>query len=230
MSEPIVKTVKLVKSFVVGKDPYEAVRGIDLEINEGDFAIIYGPSGSGKSTLLNCLIGLESPTSGQIWLDGERIDKLEEDQRSLVRSKKIGVVYQQPIWVKSLSVLENVALPLLISGVKTSIAFKRAKKLLCEVAMQNLAHHKPTEISGGQQQKVSLARALIHNPRILVLDEPTGNLDTHSSDEVMQLLQELNSKLNTTIVMVTHNLIYLPIANRTIVVKDGLLDKNEIKG
>lgn len=220
-----IQTEGLSKSFVIGKEPYPVLNNISIEIFRGDFTIIYGPSGSGKSTLLNCLLGLEPPSSGKIWVGGERIDSMTEDERSEMRAVKFGVVYQQPIWVKSLSVLENVALPLLIAGVEEKNAYKRAASALNVAGIEKLKRHRPTEISGGQQQRASLARALVHNPHVVVLDEPTGNLDSHSADEVMMLLQELNRGHDRTIIMVTHNLSYLPYANRTICIKDGKVDK-----
>lgn len=222
-----VETQELKKSFVVGKEPYPALRGISVQIYDGNFTIIYGPSGSGKSTLLNCIIGLEPPTSGKIWVAGQRIDLMTEDERAEMRAAKFGVVSQQPIWIKALTVLENVALPLLLQGVDKKEAKERSLASLQNVGMESLAKHKPVEISGGQQQRVSLARALVHNPQVLILDEPTGNLDTHSSDQVLQLLHSLNKDFQRTIIMVTHNLVYLPYANQTIALTDGLI--NEIK-
>lgn len=220
---PLIRTNDLVKSFNVGDDPYEALKGVSIRICEGDFTIIYGASGSGKSTLLNCLIGLEPPTSGEIWVSGKRVDLLDDDERAELRSSQFGIVHQQPIWVKALTVLENVALPLLIEGVDSREAYNKARKVLEEVEMMKYAKHRPTEISGGQQQRVSLARALVNEPKVLFLDEPTGNLDTHASDQVMGVLASLNTK-GITIILITHNLTYLPYASCTILIKDGLVD------
>ncbi len=225
---PIIALTNVTKQFPVGNEFYPALRGISLEIFPEDFTIIHGPSGSGKSTLLNILTGLELPTEGKVFLGGKRIDTLAEDDRGAIRNHYLGTVHQQPIWIKSLTVWENVALPLLIAGCQATTARDRALRALGEVGMGRYAKHRPTEISGGQQQRVSLARAIIHNPRVLVLDEPTGNLDTHAADQVLQLLQELNKHHRRTIVMVTHNLIYLPFANRTIEVQDGLI-KQQVK-
>ncbi len=217
----IIKIENLRKTFEIGKETFTAIDQISFEVKKGDFAIIYGPSGSGKSTILNCMIGLEKPTSGQVWVDEERIDNMNDDERGFIRAQKIGVVYQQSIWIKSLNIIENVALPLMINGWDQNESYKRAKKTLEEVGMHQYADHKPTEISGGQQQRVSLARALIQKPKILILDEPTGNLDTHASDHMMQLLAELNYKKCVTVIMVTHNLAYLPLATRTVEIIDG---------
>ncbi len=224
----LLQTERVLKSFQIGAEYYQALRGISIEVKEHDFTIIYGPSGSGKSTLLNILLGLERPTSGAVWVTDQRIDTMNDDQRATMRAHHFGVVYQQPVWIKALTVLENVALPLLISGTKESAAHKRAMTALEEVEMERYQYHRPTEISGGQQQRVSLARALVNDPKILILDEPTGNLDTHTSDTVLALLQRLNIKELRTIIMVTHNLIYLPYANRQIMIQDGILESMKI--
>ncbi len=218
---------EITKSFMIGNKSYPVLHGISAKIYNGDFVIVYGPSGSGKSTMLNLLLGLEQPTTGKLWVAGQRIDHMDEDQRARMRAHRFGVVYQQPIWIKALTVLENVAMPLLISDIPEDVSFRKAKEALAEVGMAEYASYHPTEISGGQQQRVSLARSLVHNPKIMVLDEPTGNLDTHSADNVMQLLQNLNRDHRRTIIMVTHNMIYLPYANHTIMIQDGVINKDE---
>lgn len=219
----IAKDVK--KFFMMGKEPYQAVRGVSAMIYDAEFAIIYGPSGSGKSTFLNMVIGLERPTSGEVWVDGIEIDKMNDDQRAQLRATHIGVVSQQPIWVKALTALENVAMPLLIANVKEKEAYRRAKEAINQVGLLDWIKHKPTELSGGQQQRINLARGLVNNPHILVLDEPTGNLDTQSALQVLSLLQDLNKQHKRTIIMVTHNLDYLPLADRTIMIRDGVVEK-----
>ncbi len=229
---PIISAENVMKQFKAGSENYQAIRGISVDIYRNDFTIIYGPSGSGKSTLLNSLIGLEVPTRGTVYFNNQNLTAMAEDERAELRAQNLGVVYQQAIWVKSLSVLENVAMPLLIAGADRGKAFKRALAALQEINLEMYADRRPTELSGGQQQRVSLARALVNDPAVVILDEPTGNLDTHNSDLVMQLLQDLNVKRNRTIIMVTHNLVYLPYANRTIAIKDGLIEKitDEEKG
>jgi putative ABC transport system ATP-binding protein len=220
----IIKIEGLKKDYVLDGDRKAPVLlGIDLEINARDFTIIYGPSGCGKSTLLHTIIGLETPTSGRVVIRETDIYKLKEEDRSVFRAQKFGMVYQTPYWIKSLSVWENVAMPLLIAGEKESSAKRQAMKVLGQVEMAKYAKKKPMQLSGGEQQKVGLARALINNPWIIVADEPTGNLDTHSSDEVMKMFQALNTDHERTIVMVTHNLIYLPMANKQIAMRDGLV-------
>lgn len=218
---PVIRTVNLVKSFPVGQQAESVLRGISLEIRPGFYTIIFGPSGSGKSTLLNVLVGLELPSSGEVYVGQERLDQLDEDARATLRSRTFGIVYQQSNWIKALSVVENVALPALIVKTSEKAALAKAKELLGEVGMMKFARYHPLELSGGQQQRVSLARALVNNPQVLVLDEPTGNLDTHSADEIMMLIQELNVKYHRTIIMVTHNLIYLPYATHQIALTDG---------
>jgi putative ABC transport system ATP-binding protein len=224
---PMIVAKNVTKEFMIGKEPYHALRGLSATIYEAEFAIIYGPSGSGKSTFVNTLIGLEKPTTGEVWVDGIEIDKMTEDQRADLRAKRFGVVSQTPIWIKALTTLENVAMPLLIANVKEKLAYQRATETLTIVGLLDWAKHKPTELSGGQQQRVSFARSLVNDPHILVLDEPTGNLDSASSDQVLKLLQDLNRQRKRTILMITHNLDYLPLADRTIMIRDGQI--TEIK-
>lgn len=220
--EGIIKIEGLKKKYKVGEDQeIEVLKDINLEINSTDFCIIYGPSGSGKSTLLHHMVGLELPTEGHIKIRGTDITKLNSEQRAVFRSKKFGMVYQLWFWVKSISVWENVALPLLIAGEKESIAKIAAMKSLDEVGMVDYAYKKPMQLSGGEQQRIGLARALVNDPWILVADEPTGNLDTHSADQVMKIFQRLNTHRKRTIIMVTHNLSYLPMATREVAMRDG---------
>lgn len=222
----VAKNVK--KSFLIGREPYQALRGVTTDINDGDFAIIAGPSGSGKSTFLNTIIGLERPTEGKIWVDNIEIDQMSDDQRAELRVKLIGVVSQQPIWIKSLTIVENVAMPLLIANYPEHEAYDRATKAITQVGLIEWAKHRPTELSGGQQQRINLARGLVNDPRILVLDEPTGNLDSASAMQVLTLLMNLNQQRRRTIIMVTHNTEYLPLANRIIRIRDGLVAKIDV--
>ncbi len=235
----VVKNLK--KSYPIERDKkVEILKDMSFEIADGDFCIIFGPSGSGKSTLLHHLAGLEMPSSGDIIVNGVNIAKFNQEERAVFRAKSFGMVYQIWYWVKSLVVWENVALPLLIAGEEEAVAKQKALDCLREVGMQDYANKRPMQLSGGEQQRVGLARALVNNPRIIIADEPTGNLDTHSADEMIQLLQFLNTKQKRTIIMVTHNLAYLPLATREIGVKDGLivsrgsevreLVKEELKG
>ena len=219
-SEVLIKTIDLSKDFKVGEYVTTVLRNVNLQIHKGEFVIIYGQSGSGKSTLLNSIIGLEPITRGELWFDNRRVDQMLPDELSVLRTRKIGAVYQQPTWIKSLSVLENISLPLLIDGASRQLALKKAHARLNEVGLIRYSNYKPTEISGGEQQRVGLARALINNPETLVLDEPTGNLDTATAAAMLKLLIHLNKK-GITVIMVTHNLSYLPIADTTIRLTDG---------
>jgi len=224
---PIIVAEKVKKTFLVGREPYQALRGVDATMYDGEFIIIAGPSGSGKSTFLNTIIGLERPNEGKIWVDNIEIDQMNDDQRAELRVKLIGVVSQQPIWVKALTIVENVAMPLLIAGRTERESYDRAVQAITQVGLIEWAKHKPTELSGGQQQRINLARGLVNDPRILVLDEPTGNLDSVSATQVLTLLMGLNQQKRRTIIMVTHNMEYLPLADRVIRIRDGQVAKIE---
>lgn len=232
--EAIISVEKVNKKFSIksGKEKQEtviaeALYDINLTISATDFAIIYGPSGCGKSTLLNTILGLEKPDRGIVKVRDTEIYNLTENQNAKFRNTKFGIIYQQPLWLKALNLIENVSLPLLVQGEYESTAHTKAKNLLIEFGLEEKMFNKPTEISGGQQQKAAAARALINNPWIIVADEPTGNLDTHSADELMSLFLELNKKSKRTIIMVTHNLIYLPMATKQIAMLDGKITAQE---
>lgn len=221
MTDSIIKTVDIKKSFQVGAQSVEVLKGISFEIKKGDFVIIIGPSGCGKSTLLHTILGLEPPTSGVLTLlDFDLYKGTTEDDRSEFRKKHIGMVYQQPNWIKSFNVIDNVTFPLLLLGTDKSEMITLASKALERVGMMQWAFYRPTELSSGQQQKIAIARALITNPEIVIADEPTGNLDFESGQELMSILQELN-KEGKTIAMVTHDLEYLQFAHSAIRMLDG---------
>lgn len=219
----IIKVSNLSKKFNVGEFEVNALGPVDLDIYSTDFTIIFGPSGCGKSTLLNILCGLEMPTTGKVIVRDTDVYSMDENQRADFRARKFGIVYQMPYWVKSLSVLDNVAVPLFLQKLPSNYAYARAIDALKKTGMEKYSNHLPTELSGGQQQKASLARALVTNPWIIVTDEPTGNLDSKSAAEVIELLMSLNTKSKRTIIMVTHNLDYLAYATRTVSMKDGLI-------
>lgn len=220
--EPIIKVENVEKEYPTGDgEPIPILRGVSAEVHTEDFAMIYGASGSGKSTLLHHIMGLEVPTRGKIIVCGTDITRLDAEDRAVFRARHFGMVYQFWYWAKSLCVWENVAMPLFIDGVSEVEAKKAAMKILDATGMSKYADKRPMQLSGGEQQRVCLARALINNPKIIIADEPTGNLDTHNADQVMQTLQRLNKEEKRTIVMVTHNMSYLPYANRTIDVQDG---------
>lgn len=217
------------KVFKVGNNDIEVLRGIDIEIKKQEFIILFGSSGCGKSTLLNVMLGLEAPTEGKVFFMHEDIYAHGEDYRSQIRKEKVGLVYQQQNWIKSMNVIENVAFPLTLKGVLREERDQRAYELLEKVHMQDSAYQMPMELSAGQQQKVAFARALITNPVLLVADEPTGNLDSKSSIELMKMFSEYNEQGNT-IVMVTHDLEFLTLATRSLNMLDGLIVAEYFRG
>ncbi|MCL5411489.1 MAG: ABC transporter ATP-binding protein [Patescibacteria group bacterium] len=219
---PVISVKDLSKNFQVGKkNDVQVLKKVNLEVFSGEFVILFGPSGSGKSTLLHSVLGLETPTSGAVYIRGENLYALDEDDRTSFRSQKIGTVYQQSQWIKTLNVLDNVALPLNILGRNDAQARERAWETLKTVNMTEFAHYSPAELSGGQQQLVCMARALVNNPWIIIADEPTGNLDTTSANNLIHLFQELNQKSKRTILMVTHNMDYLQYATKKFLIIDG---------
>lgn len=222
---PIINITGLRKSFKVGKNDVEVLKGLDVDIYPGEFVILFGPSGCGKSTLLNTIIGLEKPNEGQIVVRGRVLYEMDEDARAKVRQDRFGMVHQQANWVRSLNVVENVAYPLSLSGYARRDAVKRAEHTLELFDLSEYAKYVPTEISGGQAQKVAICRAIINNPWIIVADEPTGNLDSVSADEVMDIFKSINEKAKRTIIMVSHNTDYEKYATKVIYMRDGLVEK-----
>jgi putative ABC transport system ATP-binding protein len=217
----VLKTEKLHKSFLVGNRHISVLKGISLNLYSGEFVILYGPSGCGKSTFLHTVLGLEQPTQGRVYLRDSDLYKMNNDERTNWRREKIGMVFQQSNWIKSLNVIENVAYPLYLSGLRELAAQKKAMAVLEEIELANYAYHSPLELSGGQQQRVALARALSTDPWMIIADEPTGNLDTQASSDIISLLAKLNREKRRMILMVTHDMSFLPIATRRVVMKDG---------
>lgn len=218
---PAITTEKLIKTFEVKSSRIPVLKEVTVTIWQGEFVVVTGPSGCGKSTLLHVFLGLEPPTSGSVSFFGQDLYKnLDEDGRTQLRKKNVGMVYQQPNWIKALTVLENVMFALRINGETDEIARKKSQDALEMVGMLEWQDYIPTELSSGQQQKVSLARAVITNPRVIIADEPTGNLDFKSGEEVMLLLKKLNDT-GKTIIMVTHDLEYLTFASRSLIMFDG---------
>lgn len=220
MSKVLVETRDLKKSFVVGNQEVEVLKGIDLQIEEGEFAVLFGPSGCGKSTLLHTLLGLEPPSLGKVIVGGKNFYEWNEDQRANFRKENMSTIFQQPLWIRALNVVENVGFPLRLVGKNGEEAERAALKTLKMVGMESWAGYLPTELSAGQQQKVSLARALTIDPMLLAADEPTGNLDTSSGEELMQILADLSSK-GKTVFMITHDLEYLKYASKLMHMIDG---------
>lgn len=204
----------------IGMQPVPALDGINLQIGSGEYVAIMGASGSGKSTLMNIIGCLDKPTSGQYWLSGQEIDTLSEDDLAAVRNRTIGFVFQQFNLLPRMTALENVMLPLVYAGVKLEKRQARAEKVLQQVGLSDRIHHRPNQLSGGQQQRVSIARALVNHPQLLLADEPTGALDSHTSEEIMALLQHLHEQ-GMAIVLVTHEGEIASYARRIIRLKDG---------
>jgi putative ABC transport system ATP-binding protein len=211
----------LYKSFEVGKKPVPVLNGIDLDINLGDFVIIFGPSGCGKSTLLNTILGLEPPTAGEVLVRHRDIFALNEDKRAVFRHTNFGMVYQRPNWVKSLNVAENIALPLDIVGQNHHLNIHKATQALEDFGLGNFKKYTVSQLSSGQQQKVAACRALITSPPIILADEPTGNLDSVSAAALMDVFIRLNDAFERTIVMVTHNPNYAIYASKTVMMENG---------
>lgn len=201
----IIELKKLTKTYYRGSEPVEVLRGLDLDIDEGAFEALMGPSGSGKSTLLNLIAGLDSPTAGQLLVAGADLGKLNDAQRTKWRSQNVGFVFQTFNLMPVLTAAENVALPLLLTNLPAAERKKRAETALSVVGLAERMHHYPRELSGGQEQRVTIARAIVTDPRIIVADEPTGDLDRDSAEEILNLLGRLNTEFNKTIIMVTHD-------------------------
>jgi putative ABC transport system ATP-binding protein len=221
MASPIVRTVDLKKSYKVGKLDVPALRGVTLDVNEGEFVAIMGPSGCGKSTLLHLLGGLLSPTSGSIVIDGEDLSKVSDARRTDIRRRKIGFVFQRFNLFPTLSAEGNLKLAEKIHSGNGAQSSDRRREVLRLLKLEDKMHHKPTELSGGEQQRVALARAIVNGPAIILADEPTGNLDTENSQIVLDMFKELNEKFNQTIVMITHNPEAAAVCSRTIQMRDG---------
>ena len=217
------------KLYQIGDQEVAALNGIDLKIFEGDFAALMGPSGSGKSTLMNILGCLDRPTIGSYKLDGQEVAHLSDDSLARTRNKKIGFVFQNFNLLSRISALDNVALPLVYAGVGTRERMERAHHFLEAVGLGDRADHQPNELSGGQRQRVAIARALVNDPHIIMADEPTGNLDTKSTKEIMEIFERLHG-MGRTIILVTHEPEIAACASRQLLVRDGVITRDEGKG
>lgn len=217
------------KIYKMGGQELAALNGINLDIKRGEFAALMGPSGSGKSTLMNILGCLDRPTVGSYELEGNEVAHLSDDELAMMRNKHIGFVFQNFNLLSRISSLENVALPLVYAGVGVSERRKRAQQVLEAVGLGDRAEHMPNELSGGQRQRVAIARALVNNPEIIMADEPTGNLDTKSTKEIMEIFQEMHGR-GKTIILVTHEPEIAVCANRQLLVRDGIITRDEGKG
>jgi putative ABC transport system ATP-binding protein len=222
ISSPIIEVIRLTRAIQTPTHKVEILRGIDLSIPRGQFVAVMGPSGSGKSTLLGLLAGLDNASSGNILLDGEDITGLSEDRMAEVRGRKIGFVFQSFQLIPTLTAEENVLLPAELAGAGPAVT-SRARELLTRVGLADRLDHYPVQLSGGEQQRVALARAFITRPPILLADEPTGNLDGRTGEQVLELLLELNRREGATLIMVTHDAALAAHADRVITLRDGLV-------
>lgn len=217
----MIKVKNLRKVYKVGTEKVVALDNINLEIEKGEFCCIVGTSGSGKSTLLNQLAGLEKPTKGSVVIKGENISKMDEKKLAVFRQNNIGFIFQSYNLMPTLTAVENVAFPLMFKGVKRQVREKKARAILKEMQLKDRMNHKPTELSGGQQQRVGIARAFVGEPAVIFADEPTGNLDSRTTEQVMDMLMEISEKNNITFVMVTHDPELAKKAKRVVTLVDG---------
>jgi putative ABC transport system ATP-binding protein len=229
MSQPIIEIQNLEKVYATGEEvKVRALKGVSLKIEQGTYVAIMGSSGSGKSTMLNLLGCLDRPTSGSYFLGGEDVATMDDDQLSIVRGKKIGFVFQSYNLIHQLTVIENIHVPLFYQGIDLNDCRKKCEDLARLVGLGERMDHRPKQLSGGQQQRVAIARSLVNDPIMLLADEPTGNLDSKTGTEILNLLDELNAK-GKTIVLVTHDDEVAERAHRVIVMKDGLVDKDTFR-
>ena len=228
-TEPVIIARNLTKVYKNNKTRLKALSNVDMEVASGEFVAIVGTSGSGKSTLLSLLAGLDSPSAGRIAINGHGIHRMNENQLVEFRVKNTGFIFQSFNLFDVFTAQENVAFPLMAQGVNRHERMDKAKNLLKEFGLGEHLHHKPGELSGGQQQRVSIARAIISKPRIVFADEPTGNLDSHTADNIMEALKSISSKEGTTILMVTHDMNIAKYADRIIKIEDGRIIESEEK-
>ena len=229
MNDIIIRTEGLTKDYVLGAETVHAVRGVDLEIRKGEFVAVMGPSGSGKSTFMNLIGCLDTATAGSYWLNGTSVKELSDDELARIRNREIGFVFQTFNLLPRATSLHNVELPLIYAGVRAKDRREMAREKLELVGLADRVDHKPPELSGGQRQRVAIARALVNNPALLLADEPTGNLDSSTSGEIMQTLAELNRQ-GQTIVLVTHEHDIAEYARRQVHLRDGIIEKDFLNG
>ncbi|MEY2587612.1 MAG: hypothetical protein RLY11_1461 [Bacteroidota bacterium] len=228
MANEVIKLEEIKKSYYMGKQELQVLKGITLDILRNEYVALMGPSGSGKSTLMNILGCLDSPTAGTYILNGHDVSTMHDNELAEIRNKEIGFVFQQFNLLPRLSALENVALPLVYAGIPKKIRLEMAGEVLRKVDLSDRSHHKPNEMSGGQCQRVAIARALVNNPSIILADEPTGNLDSKTSHEIMNIFSKIHEEGNT-VVLVTHEEDISNFAKRVIRLRDGLIESDKRK-
>ena len=232
MTEPTqaaIRAVNLTRTFEVGETTVEALRSINLEVTQGQFVALVGPSGSGKSTLLNLVGGLDRPTDGQLWIDGVELSASKEKALTEHRRRRVGFVFQSFNLLPRLTAVENVALPLIFVGMDERMRVERAEQLMAQVGLSDRMDHRPTQLSGGEQQRVAIARALVNRPAIILADEPTGNIDTTTGAEIMDLLRRLNRERGVTLLLVTHDPEAASFADLVIQLRDGKIARQEAR-
>ena len=224
--EPIIRVRDLHREYEMGAEVVRALDGVDLEIFPNEYVAIMGPSGSGKSTMMNLIGCLDTPSSGEYWLAGHEVSTMSDDELARIRNQEIGFVFQTFNLLPRASALHNVELPLIYAGVKARVRRENARDALERVGLADRTHHKPNELSGGQRQRVAIARALVNNPSILLADEPTGNLDSVTSEDIMSVFADLHAQ-GQTVIMVTHEPAIAAHAHRVVTLKDGRVDSDE---
>ena len=227
MANPLIKITNIKRDFPLGNEIVYVLKGIDLEINKGEYVALMGPSGSGKSTLMNILGCLDTPTSGTYILNGKHVSEMQDDELAGIRNKEIGFVFQTFNLMPRTTALDNVALPMVDAGHSKSERVERATEVLTQVGLQDRMDHKPNQLSGGQRQRVAVARALVNKPSIILADEPTGNLDSKTSVEIMNLFNEIHANGNT-VILVTHEEDIAAYAHRIIRLRDGIIESDTI--
>ena len=225
MADIILKAQGLTKVYTMGAEKVYALRGISLDIIRGNYVSIMGPSGSGKSTFFNIVGGLDQPTEGEVFMDGQRFGDLNPSQMAWVRCHKVGYIFQSFNLIPSMTALENVSIARIFSGLKPSEAQKDASEVLEQVGLGHRLHHIPAELSGGQQQRVAIARAMVNKPEIILADEPTGNLDLHTGEEIIKLLSKLQKEKNITVITATHDMKMLAASDVVVSISDGQIDR-----